>query len=423
MTAYPWSRAQQPPAPGFSSLIYRHLSGAAVTLMVILLMGFVLYPHMVITVPTGNVGILWKRFSGPGLHCWCILPSGTVLDPAEIRNEGLTIIWPWDKLYIYDLRLQTYTQKFNAISSDGVAVTAEITMRYQLIHDSVPVLHQFVGAGYLQTVLIPQVGSVTRSVISKYIAEDVYSTKRTQIQQEIESESYTDLARHADQLFQATASEQVNLSKYGTTLQNSIQILDTLVLSIELPADIVAAINRKAEQFYAIGEYQYRVQREVEESKRKQIEANGIASFQQTVSQGISDSYLRWRGIEATLALAQSQNTKIIIIGSGKDGLPIILGNADAASLPNPAEKPGAPATPPAAKTPPASPTAPGAAPQATPATPESKPTAEAPSADKQPSTSLDLSDIKSILSKLSDVLGTKPAQTGPATNNDAKSK
>ena len=134
---------------------------------------------MLITVPSGHVGVLWKRFSGPGIHCWCILPSGTVLDPSEIRNEGLTIIWPWDKLFIYDLRLQTSTQKFNAISSDGVSVTAEITMRYQLIHDSVPVLHEFVGPGYLQTVLTPQIGSETRSVISKYNAEDVYSTKRT----------------------------------------------------------------------------------------------------------------------------------------------------------------------------------------------------------------------------------------------------
>jgi hypothetical protein len=100
------------------------------------------------------------------------------------------------------------------------------------------------------------------------------------------------------------------------------------VLSIDLPAAIVNAINRQTEQFYLIQEYRFRVEREAEESKRKQIEANGIAAFQQTVSKGISDSYLRWRGIEATLLLAQSQNTKIIIIGSGKDGLPIIL-NAD----------------------------------------------------------------------------------------------
>jgi hypothetical protein len=98
-----------------------------------------------------------------------------------------------------------------------------------------------------------------------------------------------------------------------------------------------AAINRKIEQYYLVQEYAFRVEREKKESERKQIEANGIRDFQQTVSQGISDSYVRWRGIEATLQLAQSPNTKIVIIGSGKDGLPVILGNVDT---------PIAPATP-----------------------------------------------------------------------------
>ena len=121
--------------------------------------------------------------------------------------------------------------------------------------------------------------------------------------------------------------EQPDPRHYNSFLQDAIQILDTLVLSIELPPEIVAAINRQTEQYYMIQEYKFRVQREAEESKRKQIEADGIAAFQKTVSQGISDSYLRWRGIEATLQLAQSPNAKIVIIGSGKDGLPIILGN------------------------------------------------------------------------------------------------
>ena len=83
----------------------------------------------------------------------------------------------------------------------------------------------------------------------------------------------------------------------------------------------------RLEQYYEIQEYKYRVEREAQESTRKQIEANGIAAFQRTVSEGISDSYLRWRGIEATLALAQSRNSKVVVIGGGKDGLPIILGN------------------------------------------------------------------------------------------------
>src|SRR5207248_5101440 len=81
--------------------------------------------------------------------------------------------------------------------------------------------------------------------------------------------------------------------------------------------------------YYISEEYKFRVAREIRESERKKIEAEGIREFQQIVSQGISDSYLRWRGIEATVQLAQSPNSKIVIVGSGKDGLPIILGNVD----------------------------------------------------------------------------------------------
>ena len=141
------------------------------------------------------------------------------------------------------------------------------------------------------------------------------------------------------------------------------------MLSIELPPAIVAAINRQTEQFYQIQEYKFRVEREVEEAKRKQVEANGIAAFQKTVSKGISDSYLRWRGIEATLALAQSRNAKIVIIGSGKQGLPIILGNMDNNTNVAPGAVPAAHA--PAAERPPA-----GTAP---PLTPETAPPANTP--------------------------------------------
>src|SRR5580698_9151295 len=118
-----------------------------------------------------------------------------------------------------------------------------------------------------------------------------------------------------------------------------------------------------------IQEYKFRVLREAEESKRKQIEADGIAAFQKTVSQGISDSYLRWRGIEATLQLALSQNSKIVVIGAGKDGLPIILGT-DTPAAPAAAPQPAAPgqpppsgATPPSGAMPPASTTTTPAAP------------------------------------------------------------
>jgi regulator of protease activity HflC (stomatin/prohibitin superfamily) len=285
---------------------------------------------VVITVPSGFVGVLWKRFNGLDMYCWCWVGRGTVLDPRELREEGLHIIWPWDKLYLYNLRLQSTQQTYNAISKDGVNVKAQISVRYQLLHNSVAVLHKFIGPDYLTSVVNPEIGSQARQVISQYTAEAVY-TSREQIQKQIRDATQRSLAANLNKLVQPEAMEQPDPKHYNDFLQDAIQILDTLVLSIELPPDIVAAINRQTEQYYMIQEYKFRVQREAEESKRKQIEADGIAAFQKTVTQGISESYLRWRGIEATLLLAQSPNAKVVVIGSGKDGLPIIL-NAE----PNP---------------------------------------------------------------------------------------
>ena len=119
--------------------------------------------------------------------------------------------------------------------------------------------------------------------------------------------------------------------RYRVSMQDTVVLYDTLVYGIELPALVVSAINRKTEQYYISEEYKFRVERE-RESERKKIEAQGIHEFQTIVSQGISDSYLTWRGIEATLQLSQSTNSKVVIIGSGRDGLPVILGNANAAA-------------------------------------------------------------------------------------------
>jgi hypothetical protein len=121
---------------------------------------------------------------------------------------------------------------------------------------------------------------------------------------------------------------------YRVSMRDTIILYDILVTGIELPAAIVGAINRKTEQYYIAEEYKFRVEREKRESERKKIEGEGIRDFQQVVSQGINESYLRWRGIEATLQLSQSTNAKIVIIGSGKDGLPVILGNVDSSAPP-----------------------------------------------------------------------------------------
>jgi len=423
MVEYSESQDGMPLPPqkrGMWRFLGRHLPGLSVMLLVALLTATVLYPYVVITVPSGQVGVLWKRFNGFDMYCWCFVGRGTILDPRQLRNEGLHLVWPWDKLFLYDLRLQSSTQTYNAISKDGVSVTAQISVRYQLLHNHVGVLHKFIGPAYLASVVSPEIGSQAREVISQYTAQEVY-TSRNEIQEKIRNASQASLGEHLNSLVQPEAMEQPDPKHYNDFLQNSIQILDTLVLSIELPPPIVAAINRQTEQFYQIQEFKFRVEREAQESKRKQIEANGIAAFQRTVSQGISDSYLRWRGIEATLALAQSKNTKIVIIGSGKDGLPIILGNVDnPASSGSSPKSAGGDATPndkspvtssaPAGNTPPdTSSTAPGGKPGdgASMETDKKTSSAAPTSSDKQPSSALprDLSDIEAILSRLSERL------------------
>src|SRR5579862_808937 len=429
---------------GWRRYLARHLPGVSVLSMMALLVVVVLWPYVVITVPSGTVGVLWKRFNGIDIYCWCWVGRGTVLDPRELREEGLHIIWPWDKLYLYDLRLQSSTQMYNAISKDGVNVGAQISVRYQLLHNSVAVLHKFIGPDFLNSVILPEIGSQARQVISQYTAQEVYTSRET-IQKQVRENAQRSLAANLNKLVQPEAMEQPDPKHYNDFLQNAIQILDTLVLSIELPPEIVAAINRQTEQYYMIQEFKFRVQREAEESKRKQIEADGIAAFQKTVSQGISDSYLRWRGIEATLQMAQSPNAKIVIIGSGKDGLPIILGNdtAAAAGITPPAGAAGT-AAPPAAAPPPNAPSAtPGTTPPASGTNGAKSPAgssgaATPPAADKTASAAvqtapafvqgeeatpsqLSLSDIQAILSRISG--GLVPPGSGASPQTAAKPK
>src|SRR5437016_5306557 len=319
LKAYLWPADGTPPPPmtraRWRRFADRHLPSIVIYLMVATLVAVVLYPHMVITVPSGYVGVLWKRFS-----------NGTVLDPRLLKNEGFNFVAPWNQVFLYDLRLQSFTESYNAISSDGVNLNASIVVRFRLQRDAVPVLHQAIGPNYEQVLIQPGIGSLTREVIAQYTAEQVYSTARQEIQDKIR-----DLVenRLSEKMMEHEGEES-----YRVSMRDTIILYDILVTGIELPAAIVAAINRKTEQYYIAEEYKFRVEREKRESERKKIEAEGIRDFQQTVSQGISESYLRWRGIEATLQLSQSANSKVVIIGSGKDGLPIILGNVDSSAPP-----------------------------------------------------------------------------------------
>jgi regulator of protease activity HflC (stomatin/prohibitin superfamily) len=407
----------EPPSKGYRwwRFVERHLPIVVIYLMVTTLIGFMIAPNVIVTIPTGHVGVLWKRFRG-----------GTQLDPRLLKEEGMRVLLPWDKLFLYDLRLQTTTDTYNAISKDGVNLAATINIRFRLKHDAIPQLHQVIGPDYIAHLVRPEIGNRAREIIAEYTAEEVYSTKRQEIQKRIRTHTEAMLGQS---MVQRSVEESEYGEHYRIPLDAMLNLFDTLVLGLELPQSVVAAINRKVEQYYLVQEYAFRVDREKKESERKRIEAEGISAFQQIVSQGISDSYVRWRGIEATLQLAQSPNSKIVVIGSGKDGLPIILGNVDtppspprigaapadnseaakerpsgatppllertpASNLPTPPEKapPTAvprPAPPPPAATPPAN------APNGAPGRQSSAPTAE------QSSWTSQISEIPGIVSRI----------------------
>jgi prohibitin 2 len=400
MKAYLWSADDAPPPPRMRSrwrrFFDRSLPSLVIYLMVLTLVGVVLYPYTLVTVPSGEVGVLWKRFGG-----------GTVLDPRDLKDEGLHFIWPWNELFLYDLRVQSLTETYNAISSDGVSLTATINIRFRLKRDAIPTLHQVIGPNYSK-LLGPEIASQMREVIAQFTAEQVYSTARQEIQDKIRERTVERLG--------SKMMEREGETSYNVAMRDTIILYDTLLYGIELPALVVTAINRKTEQYYISEEYKFRVEREKRESERKKIEAEGIREFQQIVSQGISDSYLRWRGIEATLQLSQSTNSKVVVIGGGKDGLPIILGNVDGpqpnsggappsdgdaapkerSTAPGPAvpleQTPAAGLSKPAERPP---------APAPSQAKPAEKPAAVAPAPEPRASLPSTLSDIDAFLSRL----------------------
>jgi regulator of protease activity HflC (stomatin/prohibitin superfamily) len=413
MKAYLVSADDKPPVSrtrhAWWRFVERQLPTLVIYLMVATLIGIVLAPYMLVTVPSGYVGVLWKRFGG-----------GTVLDPRRLKNEGMRITLPWNKVFLYDLRLQSATETYNAISRDGISLTASINIRFRLKRESVPQLHQSIGPNYVQALVVPEIGNRMREIIAEYTAEDVYSTKRAEIQDKIRKRAEAMLG---EKIAEGGEGEEEESAPYRIPLYAMLNLIDTLILGIELPSAVVTAINRKIEQYYISEEYKFRVAREIRESERKKIEAEGISEFQQIVTQGISDSYLRWRGIEATLQLAQSSNAKIVIVGSGKDGLPIILGNVDASSAPPPppagngdkAPKERTTAAPPtvsAEKTPPDTLSKPS----------EKVPSPQPPEASRfSYPIPLTLSDIEALVSRLTGAVRSAPAETGNSDGNSQK--
>jgi regulator of protease activity HflC (stomatin/prohibitin superfamily) len=257
---------------------------------IVIFLLIVFWTRMTVTIPAGHAGILFKTLTG-----------GVELD--KTYGEGFTFIAPWNKMFIYETRKMETSETMNVLSSNGLEISVDVSAWYKPVYAEVAKLHADVGVNYLDRIVIPSLRASTRSIIGRYTPEELYSKKRDVIQDEIFIETKKLLA-----------------SNYIFTDQ-------ILVRSIILPTTIKTAIESKLEQEQQSLEYEFKLEIALKEAERQRIEAEGKAAANRIVSASLTDKILKEKGIEATLELAKSPNSKVVVVGSSKDGMPLILGN------------------------------------------------------------------------------------------------
>jgi prohibitin 1 len=242
-----------------------------------------------VTMGAGEAGVVFKTFSGG-------------VDTENVLGEGFHFILPWNKVIVYEVRQQEVKEKMEVLSSNGLEIEIDISIWYLVDFKNLPRLHQEKGINYRDRVLKPAMRSAMRSVVGRYTPEEIYSTKRDAIQIEILDETKTILAN------QYILTERV------------------LVRDIALPSTIKTAIEKKLKQEQESLEYEFKLIKQKKEAERLKIEAIGKAEANLILSASLTDKILREKGIEATLKLAESPNSKVVIVGNS-DGMPLILGN------------------------------------------------------------------------------------------------
>ena len=237
-------------------------------------------------IPAGHVGVV--DFFG--------IVSQTTL-PA-----GINPVNPMARVHKFSIQTMEHKENMQVLSREGLTIGLELSVLYRLNPDSAARVYQTIlGGDYETIVLIPQFRSISRAVTASFQASALYSTERERLGLAIQEE----LAR--------------------TIAPRGVIIETTPLRNVALPVQLTEAIETKQRADQEAQRMEFVLLKEKQEADRKRIEAKGIADFQTIVAAGISEQLLRWKGIEATEKIAASPNTKVVIVGSGKDGLPIIM--------------------------------------------------------------------------------------------------
>lgn len=238
-----------------------------------------------------------------------IVPAGSVGVKdlfGHVSNKYLTagihIVNPLVKIVPMSIQTQELTEKASVPSKEGLVVDLEATLLFALDPAKAPQVYRTIGQDYKNVVVVPQIRSVIRGITAEYEAKALYTSER--------------------EVLTSKMIENIKplLGDRGIKAEN------ILLRSIKLPDIVATAIEKKLEAEQQAEQMKFVLQREEQEAERKRVEARGISDFQAIVSKGLSEGLLKWKGIEATKDLATSNNAKVVVIGSSKDGLPIILG-------------------------------------------------------------------------------------------------
>ena len=267
--------------------INKGLVGSVVLLIIVVVFLF----KSAVTINAGESGVLFKTFGG-----------GVETD-APALGEGFHIIAPWNSVFVYKVRQQSISAEMSVLSVNGLEVKVDGTIWFKPEVSKLGNLHQEKGQNYISDILKPAIEASARSVFGRYTPEQLYSSKRDIIQQEILEE----------------VSKKVK-SEY-------IVVNEVLVNDVTLPTKIKEAIESKLKQEQESLEYEFRLVTAEKEAEKQRIEARGKADANKILAASLTPNILRDKGIEATLKLAESNNSKVVVVGSGDDGLPLILGN------------------------------------------------------------------------------------------------
>ena len=239
---------------------------------------------------------------GPGQKAVVFYRFGKGLDKENVKAQGFHFIAPWNEKYIYNVRIQEDLSIMEVLSKNGLTIRTELSYRYKPVDNKVGYVHDDLGVNYHENIIIPEIRSVTREVIGEYLPEELYSTKREVIEDEIYERTKISLA------------------------DKNLLLDAVLIRDVTLPKTLQDAIDNKLKEEQISLEYDFKLVQAEKEAQKQIIEAEGKAKANRILSASLTDNILRDKGIEATLKLSQSENTKIVVVGSPEDGLPLILG-------------------------------------------------------------------------------------------------